>query len=125
MDNPKPINEFDPMRQSDSADTMRAFETELQQAFLRRPAPPGLKRRIVDQRNSRRTAQSRYRIALWQRLAACFILVAVLGGALTWRHVEEQRKGEAARDQVLTALRITSRALNQVQAQLAARNRSE
>jgi hypothetical protein len=125
MDDPKPINEFDTMRQSDSPDTMRAFETELQQAFLRRPAPPGLKRRIMDQRARRRTAQSHHRIVLWQRLAACFVLAAALGGALTWRHVEEQRKGEAARDQVLTALRITSRALNQVQAQLAARHRDE
>ncbi len=55
---------------------------------------------------------------------ASFSLLA-LGGAFTWRHVEEQRKGEAARDQVLTALRITNHALNEVQARLAARNGNE
>ena len=40
-----------------------------------------------------------------------------------WRHADEVRKGEEARQQVLTALRITSHALNQMNAQLAAHNR--
>jgi hypothetical protein len=119
MDEPKPINEHDPMND------MSAFENKLQQAFVRRPAPPGLKRRVVDQRNRRRTARLHGRAVLWQRLAACFVLAVALGGAFTWRHVEEQRKGEAARDQVLTALRITNHALNEVQARLAARNGNE
>ena len=39
MDEPKPINERDP------ANGMNDFESKLQQAFVRRPAPPGLKRR--------------------------------------------------------------------------------
>ncbi|MGO9436931.1 MAG: hypothetical protein ACLPH3_22460 [Terracidiphilus sp.] len=119
MDEPKPINEFEPI------DKKEDFENEVQQAFLRRPAPPGLKRRIMNQRASRRTEQSRSRVVLWQRVAAGLVLAATIGGALTWRHVEEQRKGEAARDQVLTALRITSHALNQIQAQLAARDHNE
>ena len=62
---------------------------------------------------------------LWQRLAAGFVLAAALGGALTWRHIEEERRGEAAREQVLTALRITNHALNQIQARLAARDRAD
>jgi hypothetical protein len=119
MDEPKPINERDP------ANGMNDFESKLQQAFVRRPAPPGLKRRILDQRNRRRTARFHSRVVLWQRLAACFVLAAALGGAYTWRHVEEQRKGQAARDQVLTALRITNHALNEVKARLAARNQDE
>jgi hypothetical protein len=40
-----------------------------------------------------------------------------------WRIVEERRKEEAAREQVSTALRITSHALNQMNARLAARRR--
>jgi hypothetical protein len=125
MDEPKPINEHDPMNNPEPIDRMSEFENKLRQAFVRRPAPPGLKRRIVDQRNRRRTERFHSRIVLWQRLAACFVLAAALGGALTWRHIEEQRKGEAARDQVLTALRITNHALNEVQARLAARNHDE
>ena len=116
MDELKPINEPEPI------DRMNEFESQLQQAFVRRPAPPGLKRRILDQRNRRLTARFHSRIVLWQRLAACFVLAAALGGGLTWRHVEEQRKGEAAREQVLTALRITNHALNEVKARLAVRD---
>jgi hypothetical protein len=119
MDDLKPINEPEPI------DRMNEFENKLQQAFVRRPAPPGLKRRILDQRNRLRTARFHSRVVLWQRLAACFVLAAALGVGLTWRHVEEQRKGEAARDQVLTALRITNHALSEVKARLAARNQNE
>ncbi len=101
------------------------FELELKQALERRPAPPSLKRRLLAQR----AAQPRPRavhnsFVLWQRLAASVVLVAAFGGGLAWRqHEEERRKGEEARQQVLTALRITSHALDHVQAQLAARNR--
>jgi hypothetical protein len=102
---------------------MEEFENSLQQAFLRRPAPPGLKQRILEQRLRRRTEQFRRRVVFWQRLAACFLLVAVLGGLITWRRVAEQRRGEEARREVLTALRITNHALDQIHAQLAARDR--
>lgn len=61
---------------------------------------------------------------MWQRLAASLALAAVLGGAWAWRQREEQRKGEAARQQVLTALRITEQALNRVNTQLAAHDRA-
>ena len=106
-------------------DEMNEFENKLKQAFLRRPAPPSLKQRILQQRNQRRTEQLHNRTVLWQRLAACFVLAAVIGGGLTWRHIDQQRKCEAARDQVLTALRITNRALNQIQTRLAAHDRDD
>jgi len=96
------------------------FELELRQAFERRPAPPGLKRKLMDQRSRRRTQRLNSHTILWQRLAAVIVLTAVLGGGIEWRNREERRKGEAARQQVLTALRITSRALNQMNTQLAA-----
>jgi hypothetical protein len=130
MDKLKPINEFDAMSRPDPielerTDRMNEFENKLRQILLRRPAPPGLKRRIMDQRNRRRTARFHSRVVLWQRLAACFVLAAALGGGLAWRRVEKQRKGEAAREQVLTALRITNHALNQIEARLAARDRAD
>jgi hypothetical protein len=63
---------------------------------------------------------------VWQRLAATLALAAVLGGAMEWRHREEERrKGEAAREQVLTALRITNHALDQVNTRLAAHDREQ
>jgi hypothetical protein len=99
------------------------FEDQLRRAFERRPAPPGLKRRVMEQRQWRHTLHLRRRTVIWQRLAASFVLAALLGGGFAWRRAEEKRKGEEARQQVITALRITSRALNQMNARLAARNR--
>ena len=99
---------------------MDDFERELHQAFERRPAPPGLKRRLMEQR---RAPQGHRSFVMWQRLAACLALAAVLAGGVEWRRVQERRREEAARQQVLTALRITSRALNQMNARLAAHRR--
>ena len=95
------------------------FERELTQALERRPAPPSLKRKVMEQR----TERLRIRRVVWERLAACLVLAGVLGGAYTWHDREEQRKGNAAREQVMTALRITNRALNQVKTQLAEHDR--
>jgi hypothetical protein len=93
------------------------FERELRQAFERRPAPPGLKRRLMEKRRARK-GQLLY--FPWQRLAAAFVLVAVLGAGAGLRYREERQKEEIAREQVLTALRITNHALNQVNVKLAA-----
>lgn len=109
----------------DEQNGLNGFEDQLKQAFLRRPAPPGLKRRIMNQRAQRRTVQMRSRVVLGQRLAACFVLAAVIGGGFTWHYVDEQRKGEAARREVMTALRITNRTLDQIQARLATREKSD
>ena len=103
---------------------MDHFERELKQALERRPAPPSLKRKLMEQRNRQRTERLRIRTVMWQRLAACLVLVSLLGGGFAWRNREEQRKGEEARQQVLTALRITNRALNQMKAQLAEHDRN-
>jgi hypothetical protein len=60
---------------------------------------------------------------MWQRLAASLVLAAMLGGAVMWHNAEQRRKGEEARQQVLTALRITSHALKQMNQQLANHDR--
>ena len=96
---------------------MDDFEQELRQAFARQPAPPGMKNQIMQRR---RRQQSQNHAIPWQRLAAIVVLSAVLSGAAAWHKREEQRKGEAIRQQVFTALRITNHALNQMNSQLAA-----
>lgn len=96
------------------------FERELQQALARRPAPPSLKRRIMEKR---RGPQLLPPFLTWQRLAASIALTAVLAGGVQWRIVEERRREESARRQVLMALRITGHALNQMNARLAAHSR--
>lgn len=102
---------------------MDDFERELQQAFVRRPAPPSLKRKLMERRSRQRTERIRTRMVMWERLAACLVLAAAVGGGFAWHQRDEQRKGEAARQQVLTALRITNHALNQVKTQLAEHDR--
>ena len=101
---------------------MERFDRELRHAFARQPAPLGLKARILAHR--RRPESRGHGVLCGQRLAATLALAAVLGGAALWHQREERRReGEAARQQVLTALRITSHALNQMNRQLAAHRR--
>jgi len=119
------------------------FEQELRQALERRPAPPGLKGRVMERRSARMERRSwfarsffgsksagsagRAHSLLWMRVAATVLLAAAVGWGLHWRveKREEQRRGEEARQQVMTALRITGHALNQVHVRLAAHDRGE
>lgn len=104
---------------------MDDFEKELRQALQRRPAPPGLKAKILQRRGLRMIERRHSVVLMWRRLAAGLVLVALLGGAATWqmRTVEQRRKGEEARRQVMIALRITGRALKEMNERLTARDR--
>lgn len=104
-------------------ESMDEFERELRQALEPVPAPPGLKRRLLAQRDAHHEARRR-RVVWWQRLAVAAALLCMLAGAWTWRRTEQRREGEEARRQVILALRITSRALQQMQSQLAAHNQN-
>jgi hypothetical protein len=99
---------------------MDDFEQELKQALQRRPAPPSLKRKIMERRGLLSIERRHSHWLLWQRVAAGLLIVAVLGGAMQWKlhRDEERRQGEEARRQVMIALRITGHALNEVNAQL-------
>jgi uncharacterized protein involved in tolerance to divalent cations len=97
------------------------FERELRQAFERRPAPPSLKRKLMERRRRQKTERLHDRTVFFQRLAACIVLAGALSGVYAWHSAAERRKGEEARQQVFTALRIANHALNEMNAQLAAR----
>src|SRR5580698_8477748 len=100
---------------------MDDFEHELQAALARRPAPPYLKGKIVG-RLWQQAGRSRRRMIWFERLAASLVFVAVAGAGVYWRHQAEQRRGEEAKQQVMTALRIANHALDQMNAQLAEHN---
>lgn len=108
-------------------DELDDFERELKAALERRPAPPSLKRRVLQGRIQRRRGRQRRAQAsmIWMRLAATLLIVALLGGGLRWglEQREERRQGEEARRQVMIALRITGKALNQVNNKIAAHGR--
>ena len=99
---------------------MDDFEKELQQALQRRPAPPSLKRRIMERRGLLTIERRHSYGVIWQRVAAGLLVAAMLGGAMQWRlrREEKRRQGEEARRQVMIALRITGHALNEMNAQL-------
>ncbi len=103
---------------------MDEFESELRQNLQRRPAPPSLKRRILEARQQQRK-RVRAISPVWMRLAASLALAATVGGVAQWQmhRVEERRRGEEAYRQLSTALRITNRALDRVQMKLAEHGR--
>lgn len=102
------------------------FEKELQQVLQRRPAPPSLKRKVMARRGLEITERRHHYWVAWKRVAAGLVLAAMLGGAMEWQlqRAEDRRRGEEARRQVMTALRVTERALNEMNLRLAARNRN-
>jgi hypothetical protein len=104
---------------------MEDFEQELKLALERRPAPPSLKRRLMEQRNRQRAQRLHNHSTLWLRLAASLVLAAALGGAAKWElhRADERRQGEDAARQVMTAMRITGHALNEVNTRLTAHDR--
>ena len=97
---------------------MDEFERDLREAMLRRPAPPSLKRAVMERRWRERSQQRRKRMLWFERVAATLVLAAVAGGAAFWRSAEEHRRGEEAKQQVFTALRIANRALEHMNEQL-------
>ncbi len=103
-------------------EVMDDFEKELRQGLQRRPAPPSFKRKLMARRALETHERRRSRFFVWQSMAASIVLAAVLAGTAEWQlhKAEDHRKGEEARRQVLTALRITGHALNEVNARLAA-----
>ena len=105
---------------------MADFEGMLQEAMQRQEAPLGLKQRVLARARERRRATQRpwWRVHLVQRVAATLLLAAVCGGyAVYHQQAEERRKGEEARAQVITALRITSRTLGRVNERLIVNSR--
>ena len=109
----------------DQPEQIDEFEKELKQAIERRPAPPSLKRRILQKRSARRTERVHNYTIWWQRLAASVLLAGVVAGGIGWRQIEERRKGEEAKQQVMTALRITNQVLNNMNRKLAEHDRAE
>jgi hypothetical protein len=108
---------------------MEEFERELRQTFRRRPAPTSLKRGLMEYRRKRYVRPLPRLPFLSRGLAASLvsvvlIVLATLGGGFVWRNAEEYHRGEVARQQVLTALRITNHALNHMNQQLATHGRA-
>lgn len=98
------------------------FERQLSTAMRRRPAPQGLKAKVVGRLWEQAGRVRRQRMIWIERIAASLVLAAVASGGLVWRNAQQQRRGEEAKQQVFTALRITNHALEVMNEQLQARD---
>ena len=106
------------------------FENELRVSLKREPAPASLKRNVMEGRQnraqlhlSRTSARQRSRMIWFERLAASLLLAGVAGGAVVGHYAVERRKGEEAKQQVFTALRITNHAFEVMNERLQERDK--
>lgn len=110
---------------------MKELDDELRHALRREPAPTGFAERVLQRAENEAKAPAVVVRPEWGRrrlsrplvrLAAAAALIAAVAGGIQYRNYEnaraERAAGEAARDQVLEALRITASKLQLVQAKV-------
>ena len=85
------------------------LEQELKQTLARKPAPPGLEEKIL--RRSRPERRPLFR--RWLAAAAAFVALTT-GSLVEYR----QYRGEQAKRQLITAMKITAVKLNRIQTRL-------
>ena len=98
------------------------FERDLRESLERQLAPPSLKRKVMEQRWRQRSRQ-RTRMVWLERIAASLVVAGVAGSAVAGHYAIERRKGEEAKQQVFTALRITNHAIQVMNRQLQERDK--
>jgi hypothetical protein len=80
------------------------LEEQLREALARKAAPDGFAGRVTARARLRRSS------APWWSAAAAVLLMAAGGGAVYRRH-----QGEVAKEQVMTAMKITAVKLHRIQ----------
>jgi hypothetical protein len=118
MNEPEQIGSRDEKEQLQMAE----LELRLRIALQPREAPAGFEQRVLV-RAAQARCERHSRTSMLQRIAASVVVAAsvagMAGGYVIHRQAEEQRRGEEARQQVLTAFRITSKTLDRVNERLA------
>ncbi|HEU4522159.1 MAG TPA: hypothetical protein VFT12_09165 [Thermoanaerobaculia bacterium] len=89
------------------------FEEELKAALQRREPSPDFAKRVMEQWSAGEPALN-HSWRPYRAVAAALVMTAILGG-WTVREVNHRRQGERAREEVLTALRITTEKLRTAQ----------
>lgn len=88
------------------------IDNELQHALRRESPPDGFRDRVM-QRIASVPAQKRTS-SRWRVAAAVMLLTTGTIGGITMHHIERQREGERAREQVMLALHIAGKKVNYV-----------
>lgn len=99
---------------------MTPFEEELKKALARREPGDEFVGRVLAKVETKRastveTGQFAWGAAWWRFASAVVLLAAVLISGLAYRQHERLVKGEAAKSQLLLAMRITGSQLRQAQ----------
>jgi hypothetical protein len=87
------------------------LEHDLQRALRRQSPPPGFAGRVLQRIQ---TTEQRRR-PIWWRAAAASVTLAVLLGGYATHKIVEHRRGEYAKAQVLTAMRIAGQKVRYAQ----------
>lgn len=92
------------------------LENDLKRALRRESPAPGFAGRVLQriETQSVETGETRKRPVWWRAAAASITLAALLGGYATHK-VVEHRRGERAKEQVLTAMRIAGQKVRYAQ----------
>ena len=96
---------------------MMDFEDQLRAALARKEPPAGFAERVATE-SVRRDGRPGGRRNFWKPWAAGCIAASLLAGAFEMKQIEVRRerdKGQAARTQLLQALRITGAKLHHIQ----------
>jgi len=94
---------------------MNHFEPDLREALKHREPPTGFADRVLERaRASERHAKS------WLWVAAAALILAMAGGGLFLQQRQRQIENEAAKEQLMVALRITGSKVRLVQKHLSA-----
>ena len=88
------------------------LENDLKRALRRQSPDAGFAGRVLSR--IERAETTRRRPVWWRAAAASVTLATLLGGYTTYR-VVEHRRGERAKQQLLTAMRIASEKVNYAQ----------
>ena len=81
------------------------LENDLKRVLRRQAPPAGFAGRVMQRIERTETRRTR---PVWYRAAAASVVLAAMLGGYTAHRVIEQRRGEHAKEQVLTAMRIAS-----------------
>jgi hypothetical protein len=96
---------------------MTPFEDELRKALSRHEPSPGFTDRVLAQTEQPEKPQERPWFFSW-RLASLAATLVLLVFGLFYRHQERMERGEAAKQQLLLAIRIAGSELHQAQARV-------
>jgi anti-sigma-K factor RskA len=97
---------------------MTPFEEELKKALARREPGEEFARQVLAKVEASRAVRARPSLwahAWWRFASAAVLLVVALISGLAYRQHERVAKGEAAKNQLLLAMRITGSQLRQAQ----------